>query len=484
MTFISWHYLCFIAIVWLVFYFTQAQKRMLVLLAASYIFYAYWSVPFLALILLTTSVDYFCARRISASTDDKLRKTLLWLGITLNLLVLCSFKYMNLILASQHSLLAFFGINTPNLHLDIILPLGISFYTFEAISYLVDVYRGAQSAPTWLTYNFYIMYFPHLVAGPIVRFNKLFPQYSDGIERPDLVRIKSGLELILLGLAFKLIFADGAALICAELFPKSAVLTSMEAMLVALAFGLQLYLDFQGYTHIARGTSLLFNIYLPVNFRFPLNSATIVDFWQRWNITLSQWLFDYVYKPLGGMRKSLSLRMRATFLTLLIAGIWHGAGLNYVLMGAYFGVLVACYHGYRSLTKHLPANIEQKRSGNPIYRFASWLLTLYLLLPAGVLFNPNLETDLSVIRRLLPSMKGLCEIQSALLHADYLARYLATLVLILLCGFAPPVIAKIYQRQFQTLPYWLRVQTATIVIVLCVIFESQQTDPAFIYAQF
>ncbi len=484
MSFISWHYLCFIAIVWLVFYFTPAQKRMLVLLAASYIFYAFWSVPFLALILVTTSIDYFCAQRISASTDNRLRKALLWLGITINLLVLCSFKYMNFILASQHSLLAFFGINTPNLHLDIILPLGISFYTFEAISYLVDVYRGAQSAPTWLTYNFYIMYFPHLVAGPIVRFNKLFPQYSAGIERPDSARVKSGLELIVLGFAFKLILADGAALVCGELFQKAGLLTWMDAELAALAFALQLWLDFQGYTHIARGTSLLFNIHLPINFRFPLTSSSVANFWQRWNITLSQWLFDYVYKPLGGARRSLSLRMRATFLTLLIAGIWHGAGLNYVLMGAYFGVLVAGYHAYRAITKKLPENLERFRRQNPAYQLFSWLLTLYLLLPAAVLFNPNLDTDLAVIGKLVPSLSVFHGLQSAALQATYLTKYFAVLLLIGLCAFAPALIAKVYQRQYQSLPYWLKVQTATIVIALCVIFEAQQTDPGFIYAQF
>lgn len=479
MIFTSLQYLLFLAATWTVFAFAPKDRKMQVLLAASYLFYAAWSVPFLALILVTTSVDFVCARVISRSANAALRKGLLTLGIVINLSVLCCFKYLNFLLDCQHSILAFFGISSPNLQLHLILPLGISFYTFEAISYLVDVYRGAKPAPSWLKYNFYIMFFPHLVAGPIVRFNKFFSQYADGIANPTKERIKSGLEMIVLGFAFKLIIADSAAIFSQPLFARGEAISTIEAMMAAGAFMAELYFDFQGYTHIARGTALLFNIELPVNFRNPGHATTIAEFWQRWNITLSKWLYDYVYLPLGGGRKAVLTRVGAAFLTMCIAGVWHGAGLNFVVMGMYFGLLVALYHGYRALIRKLPPQVDKWRRTKH-YKVVAWFITQYMLLPAAVLFHGSLTSDLPILKALVPFGK----LTTASATPANLSAFWFALVALFACGYAQPLFTKAYRRSCEGLPLWVRVQALTVLIVLCVILEAHQTDPSFMYAQF
>jgi D-alanyl-lipoteichoic acid acyltransferase DltB (MBOAT superfamily) len=479
MSFTSLLYLLFLAATWIIFAASPKDRRIYVLLAASYIFYAVWSVPFLLLIQVTTSVDFFCARTISRSTNVRLRKGLLTLGILINLSVLCCFKYLNFLIDCQNSILSYFHVSSPAHHLDLILPLGISFYTFEAISYLVDVYRGSKPAPNWLQYNFYIMFFPHLVAGPIVRFNKFFPQYENGITNPSVVRIKEGLEMIVLGFAFKLIIADSAAMFSKPLFARAEAISTIEAVMAAAAFMAEAYFDFQGYTHIARGTALLFNIELPVNFRNPGNATTIAEFWQRWNITLSKWLYDYVYLPMGGGRKAVATRIVAAFLTMTIAGIWHGAGLNFVVLGMYYGSLVAVYHGWRSLTRKLPKRADQWRRTKP-YKVFAWFGTHSLLLPAAVLFHGSLSSDIPILKALLPF--GNCTAVAAK-PANVCAVFF-TVAALFACGYAQPLFIRAYRYSREVLPFWVKVHAVTVLLVVCVILEAHQTDPSFMYAQF
>lgn len=478
MSFVSWQYLAFVATTWLLFWFSETKWRMHLLLFASYIFYGAWSYPCLALILLTTSIDYFCARSMASSKETSLRKRMLWIGICSNLAVLCIFKYTNFILSFPHGFLSLFGIQAPSWHFDVILPLGISFYTFEAISYLVDVYRGSAPAPNWLSYNFYIMFFPHLIAGPIVRFNRFFPQYANGLQRPDNERLKLAAKLLLLGFISKLVIADSMALANRDLMQRASTLSTFEAFMVAASFGIQVFFDFQGYTYIARGTAFLFNIELPINFRNPEHAGNIAEFWQRWNITLSKWLYDYVYLPMGGGRKSVKARMTSSFLTMFVAGIWHGAGWNYVLLGTYFGLLVAVYHGYRSFIRSFP-NWNQARKTVP-YKVAACLITQYALLFAAILFNADLRVDLCIIERLLPFSSAAGSLMPAAMTPVYWG--LLFCIFIAACGHA--YVRPLYHATWERVPFWLRVQTVTAVVIVCAVLETQQTDMSFIYAQF
>lgn len=249
--------------------------------------------------------------------------------------------------------------------------------------------------------------------------------------------------------------------------------------MAAGAFMAEAYFDFQGYTHIARGTALLFNIELPVNFRNPGNATTIAEFWQRWNITLSKWLYDYVYLPLGGGRRAVSTRIVAVFLTMVIAGIWHGAGLNFVVLGMYYGSLVAIYHAWRSLTRKLPKHVDRWRRTKP-YKVGAWLLTHSALLPAAVLFHGSIKSDIPILKALVPFGHGAAV---APVPANVWAVCFAFGALFV-CGYAQPLFTRAYRYSRELLPFWMKVHAVTVLLVVCVILEAHQTDPSFMYAQF
>ncbi|MGH2510927.1 MAG: MBOAT family O-acyltransferase, partial [Ktedonobacteraceae bacterium] len=337
MNFVSEMFIVFLLVTWLTFMVIPARLRTVLLTIASYVFYATWSLPFIGVILLTTTVDYFASRFIYDNfRSRRKRKAALLVAITINLLVLGLFKYLNLFLGTNNSLLSLAGIRNPlPPHLDIILPLGISYYTFEAISYVVDVYRGGKPANNLWNYNFYIMYFPHLISGPIIRYGELRKQYNDGLQRPSPDRIALGVELIILGYIFKVAIANNAALIADPVFADPRAASSFAALLGTLAFTTQVYFDFLGYTHIARGVSLLFNIQLPLNFDHPFCATNISNFWQRWQISLSLWIRDYLFIPLGGSRAGHVRTIFNLLLIMAIAGAWHGAGWTYIVWGLF-----------------------------------------------------------------------------------------------------------------------------------------------------
>lgn len=483
MNFVSSQFLIFMVVTWLLFMVIPARFRCLLLLAASYVFYATWSIPFVAVILITTSVDYLASRIIHANASPAFRKTTLWTAILINLFVLGYFKYFNFFLEINASLLSTLGINNamPK-HLEILLPLGISYYTFEAISYLVDVYRGSKPAPNWLSYNFYIMYFPHLISGPIVRFNELWPQYMNGIQRPAFERLGKGLELVILGYFFKLILADNCAAIADPVYANPAAANSLAVYVAVMCFGVQLYFDFLGYTHIARGTSLLFNLELPMNFNHPLNADNMADFWKRWQISLSRWLHDYLYVPLGGSRKFLPRTMLNVFITLLVAGIWHGAGWTYIVLGVYFGLNVAGYHAWRRLRKKLFKSKDKVIVNHPAYAFVAHAITFTLIIVSGMFFRaPDLKTEQIIIQRLLDFPQLFAHLKYAIGTNHYTdIGIFVSAIIILICG---PWAVRLYNQVFVPIPYWMKLQSATAVALLCWIFCAEHIPP-FIYFQF
>jgi D-alanyl-lipoteichoic acid acyltransferase DltB (MBOAT superfamily) len=463
---------------------TSPKKRKLFLLAASYFFYGTWSVPFIGLILASTSLDYWFSKKIFASTDATRRKLLLATGIAINLIILGIFKYCNFFIDTTNSTLAFLHMQLVYIHpLKLLLPLGISFYTFEAISYLVDVFRGEAPAETFFDYNFYIMYFPHLISGPIVRYRELSSQMKDGIFL-SLKNVQKGFELIVLGLVFKLLIADTVSGLAEGAFQNPSVVTVGQTYLAWAAFTAQIYFDFMGYTHIARGVSLLFNINLPLNFDHPYNAQNISNFWQRWHISLSRWIRDYLYIPLGGSRNGGAARTCFNLLlTMTIAGAWHGAGWAFILWGAYHGLLLLMYHITSPLRKIVSISSSKSMWSNWLYKAAGGLSTFLLVAYGWIWFrSPDTQTALAFSGKLC-QLNTLFLEQSRAIRQDGDFSWFATMFLLLVLCSGGPLAVRIYNSSFQALPRWAKIQAATAIFVICYIMSGAESKP-FIYFQF
>jgi D-alanyl-lipoteichoic acid acyltransferase DltB (MBOAT superfamily) len=315
------------------------RRQNVLLLAASYFFYGWGDWRFLGLILLSTVVDYFCARSIARSESPGRRKLLLAISVTLNLGFLGFFKYFNFFADSLAHMLGAVGIPVNITLLRILLPPGISFYTFQALAYIVDVYfRKLEPAESLLDYALFISFFPHLIAGPIQRPSHLLPQVQNP-RRFDDQQFFQGVMLILSGLFRKCVIADNCALLANAAF--NGRMGTPNLAIVALgtyAFAWQIYGDFSGYSDIARGAAKLMGFEFMVNFRQPYLALSLQDFWRRWHISLSTWLRDYLYIPLGGSRQGETKTHRNLIVTMLLGGLWHGANWTFVVWGAIHGV--------------------------------------------------------------------------------------------------------------------------------------------------
>jgi D-alanyl-lipoteichoic acid acyltransferase DltB (MBOAT superfamily) len=459
------------------------KKRKLLLLAASYFFYGTWSIPFIGLILASTSLDYWFSKKIFASSDATRRKLLLTTGIVINLIILGIFKYCNFFIDTTNSTLAFLHLQLVYIHpLKLLLPLGISFYTFEAISYLVDVFRGEEPAETFFDYNFYIMYFPHLISGPIVRYRELSSQMKDGIFL-SLKSVQKGFELIVLGLIFKLLIADSVSGIADAAFQNPSNVTVGQTYLAWAAFTAQIYFDFMGYTHIARGVSLLFNIALPLNFDHPYNARNISDFWQRWHISLSRWIRDYLFIPLGGSRGSAARTCFNLLITMTIAGAWHGAGWAFIIWGAYHGLLLLGYHITAPLRKIASASAAKSIWSDWLFKTVGGVSTFLLVAYGWIWFrSPDTHTALAFSSKLC-QLNQLYTEQSKLIRQDGDFSSLATMILLLLLCSGGPLAVRLYNSSFQALPRWAKIQAATAAFIICYIFSGAGSKP-FIYFQF
>lgn len=332
-------FFAFLAVILLAFYLLPRVTRKPLLLIASYFFYMSWNPKFVFLLLALTAIDYTAGCFIASAQAPRWRKALLLLSIAANLGFLGFFKYFNFLAGNLASLL---GKPAQAFALDIVLPLGISFHTFQSISYVVDVYRR-QQAPVRnpLDYALFIAFFPQLVAGPIVRARDFFRDLYNWIppNRDDVMR---GVLLLAMGLAKKVALADQFARIADTYFGQPGAHPQMGAAWSgAFAFAMQIYFDFSGYTDMAIGMALLLGFRFPVNFRRPYLATSITDFWRRWHISLSSWLRDYLYVPLGGNRGGALSTYRNLLLTMLLGGLWHGASWNFVIWGGYHGCLLA-----------------------------------------------------------------------------------------------------------------------------------------------
>jgi len=341
MVFNSIPFLIFCAIIFPLYYLSPFRRQNLILVVASYVFYGWWDWRFTGLLFATTATDFWLAQKISETEDRALRKKLLIISMTMNLTVLGIFKYFNFFSATLQSALHGIGVVPDWPTLNVILPLGISFYTFLSMSYTIDVYRRELApAKRFLDFALFVSYFPHLVAGPIVRASFLLPQ----CEKPRVVQsreVVNGLWLILIGLVKKIVIADRLGQIANAGFSgQTPPVADANAWWFVLAFAFQIYGDFSGYSDMARGLAKTMGFELPVNFGAPYLVAKASDFWKHWHISLSTWLRDYLYIPLGGNRKGRARTYRNLMFTMFLGGLWHGAGAAYVLWGVYHGTLL------------------------------------------------------------------------------------------------------------------------------------------------
>jgi D-alanyl-lipoteichoic acid acyltransferase DltB (MBOAT superfamily) len=354
MMFNSWQFLWFFLLVYTVYLLLRHRSQNLFLLVVSYWFYAAWDARFCLLMAATTVVDFCCGLGMAATQRKGLRKLLLWTSVGSNLTVLGFFKYYNFFLGSLDDLLAPLGVSVHQLHLHIILPVGVSFYTFQAISYTAEVYRGTlQPTRRLLDFALMVAFFPQLVAGPIERARVLLEQ----VQKPRTLtpeRFFGGLWLIGWGLWKKVVLADNLGGLVDPLFARSDLLTAAEAYLAVAAFAFQIYCDFSAYSDIARGTARLLGFELMLNFNNPYLADSPSDFWKRWHISLSTWLRDYLYIPLGGNRGSTLLTYRNLMLTMVLGGLWHGAAWNFVWWGVYHGLLLCLW---RALAPGTPSSV-------------------------------------------------------------------------------------------------------------------------------
>jgi alginate O-acetyltransferase complex protein AlgI len=377
MVFNSLHFVWFFVVVYALYRVLPHRGQNWLLLIASYYFYAAWDYRFVALLAASTLVDYTCGLVLGRMTDQGRRRLVMWLSIGFNLAMLGFFKYFNFFADTLHALFASMGWQLDFITLRVLLPIGISFYTFVTMSYVIDVYRR-EIEPTRNLVDFavFVAYFPHLVAGPILRATALLPQIA-GPRRVTGGQVRDGLWLIAWGFFQKIFVADNLAPIASRVFDPDAQLTGINVLLGTYAFAFQIYGDFAGYSNIARGTSKLMGIELIENFRFPYLVLTPQAFWRHWHISLSTWLRDYLYKPLGGNRGTAWQTRRNLLITMLLGGLWHGAAWTFILWGLYQALLLILYRPFESTFTAM----------SRAQRFLGWIVMFHLTCYGWLIFR-------------------------------------------------------------------------------------------------
>lgn len=343
MQFNSWLYLVFLLVLVPVYYCLENRQQKWLLLAISYGFYSLWDWRVTSLLCVVTAVVYIGGNRIASSDDVRVRRGWLIFCLIVTLGILAVFKYCDFFLENLHGLIDTLGFRLDRVPLHIVVPIGLSFYTFQALTYPFDIYRKQlKPRESILDVAVLVAFFPQLAAGPIERARNVLPQL-DSRRSFNLVEFEKGVWLIFWGLFKKVFVADNLAVLVNQSFDHSATITFSAAYIALIAYAVQIYCDFSSYTDMARGSAKLFGIRLMDNFNFPYLAENPREFWKRWHISLSTWLRDYVYIPLGGNKQGRLLTYRNVIITMTLCGLWHGAAWNYVLWGLYQGVLLVAY---------------------------------------------------------------------------------------------------------------------------------------------
>ena len=471
MWFNSIEFLIFFVAVYSLYRLFRHKAQNMLLLLASYLFYMAWDWRFIALIVFSTIVDYFCAHLISRTHSSRVRITALFISLAVNLGALGFFKYCDFFIQSFADLMTLLHLPVNAAPLGIILPVGISFYTFQTMGYTIDVYRGElKPVRSFIDFALYVSFFPQLVAGPIERAGHLLPQ----IQTPRNIRfehLSTGCALILFGLFQKVCVADNLALLVDPVYSNPSDAAGLDVVLATVAFAFQIFCDFAGYSNIARGIASLMGFDLMVNFLAPYCATNPQDFWRRWHISLSTWLRDYLYIPLGGSEGGTARTLRNLMLTMLLGGLWHGAEWNFVVWGGYIGLTLV---GHRLLCDVMKGSrvdtLLQTRSGWTL----RWMLFFTITCFGWMLFRVDALRDLPILLS-AGSSSGILDVGRSLIILTALA--------------VPTLLIQILQfrrkdaHAFMSLPLPARVVMYVLMFYAIDIFGVSDAQ-SFIYFQF
>ena len=446
------------------------QVKKVNLLIASYLFYAAWNPPFIVLLWISTIVDWYAAQKLVHAQKQSVRKFWMLLSVVVNLGMLGYFKYGTFLLTNFTLLANSLGIDYQPPSSSIILPVGISFYTFATLSYTLDIYlRRAEPAKNFLDYALFVTFFPHLVAGPIMRPTELVPQFAQA-RQATRAMLGFGLALMTLGMFQKIVLADAFLGPTAErIFDGMAQPGLLDAWLGTLAFSGQIFCDFAGYSTTAIGAAMCLGFAMPDNFRFPYAAIGFSDFWRRWHITLSAWLRDYLYIPLGGNRHGAARTYFALMLTMLLGGLWHGASWTFVVWGGLHGL-------YLAAERLLKARFAEYKPGT-LMLFALGCLTYLLINITWVFFRSSSFERAGAILR---GMSGLNREAMPILTTAQIAMPAIIVLGILLCHIW--MREKTLESAITRVPNWIT--APVLAVMLFAIIIAQGTGNAFIYFQF
>ena len=476
MLFNSYIFLIFISIALPVFYLIPRKSRNLYLLSLSYLFYGYWDWRFCGLLAFSTLTDFYIGGKIFKSSNPVTRKKWLTLSVFLNISVLFLFKYFNFFVDSFEAMIQPLGGHLDYLHLNIILPVGISFYTFQTLSYTIDIYRGHVSPTRKIVdFSLFVAFFPQLVAGPIEKAKHLLPQISKS-PLPTRTQVNEGLVLIVMGYFKKVMIGDTSGRYVDRIFGDLQAYSSPEILTALILFSVQIYADFSGYSSIARGLAKLLGIELIRNFEQPYLSASISEFWRRWHISLGSWIKEYIYIPLGGNKKGELRTYINLMLTMIIIGLWHGASWTFVVYGFINGVYLVT-HRFLLNGKKIKSRYKYEGLKSFLWFISGVIFTNLLVMVTRIFFRaPTFQDAKLLINKLLiwePSMLGERLVFMAVAYAsisffiDVLEYYTRSHTFIL----------KIPSKAVR-----LGISLPLVIIVLVYMFQAKPLP--FIYFQF
>ena len=469
MLFNSTEYLIFLPIVFIIYWLLKSsyKNQNILLLISSYVFYGWWDYRFLSLIIFSSFLDYFVGQKIEEAKGQKNKKHWLLVSLCSNLGLLAVFKYYNFFADSFASTMSAVGWEVNDLTLNIILPVGISFYTFQTLSYSIDIYRGQIKANRDIVAFFtFVSLFPQLVAGPIERASNLIPQITRK-RSLDVTLIKTGVFQIFIGLFRKVAIADNLGIYVDSVYANQDIHNGTTLLVATVFYAFQIYFDFSGYSDIAIGSAKLFGFNFNRNFNFPYFSKTLTEFWRRWHMSLSFWLRDYLYISLGGNRKGIVITYRNLLLTMLLGGLWHGSSWNFVIWGAIHGLFL-------SLEKYTFSALKIKT-----FNAFGYLYTFTVVLIAWVFFRAaDFDTASSIISKWFTLDFGTLFIGNSNAFVNALLLMLLG-VIVDLRIFRSHTSLEDYGAKFSAVR--LSIIVSIIILMLCLFYSTAEN---FIYFQF
>ncbi|HEY9677494.1 MAG TPA: MBOAT family O-acyltransferase [Drouetiella sp.] len=484
MLFNSVQYLIFLPVVVTLFWLSPRAAKMPLLLVASYIFYATWNPPFVLLIIGLTLFNFFWGKYLSKATDEKRKQIFTW-GIIANIATLAFFKYTNFLLGTVASAVHLVTKHPTSFEANIVLPLGISFFVFEFIHYLFEVNKGGKPVDSFIHFALFAAFFPTQIAGPIKRYDDFMKQMSE-YNPLKLEYFDEGLPLIITGLAKKLLFADNLAILVQMGFSNPGAYGAPELWLFTYAFAFQIYFDFSAYTDIARGSAMLFGYHIPINFNMPYIAANMSDFWRRWHISLSTWLRDYLFIPMGGSRVSNWKINRNMLITFALGGLWHGASWSFVVWGLFHGMCLVVHREFVRLKERLP-KLEPLWKSSAFHYF-SMFLTFQAVCIGDVFFRiQDSKAAFAAVKKMV-LMNPIFSAEEG--HQFFIAKetlpiivpVTVTMVAVLLLANLP-LSKMIDDRAFDKVPPFMKGAFCAVLIIAMVVLIPNTSAP-FVYFQF